>query len=136
MSAQKEGSPRHEYFFEENGRLLVRLNYFVGSLAERDSLSESEKIITAFLLGQMSGINRILAWLDDLGMAVKFLYDNENVKEYAKLSRAVTNHYYEFVGNEIKHPDDFIYLLGLIENSFENFAFQALKSVKSKGLLD
>ena len=136
LSGQEKEKPQRKYFFSENGRLMVRLDYFTDKLEYQDFLSENEKINAAFILGEIFGLARALSSLDNFDKAFNFLYNQKNVNEYSGLVDAVENLYYSVVNGNEKDPEEFLLALALLANSFVGFTSNAIKSIKVKGLFD
>jgi len=136
MGTQEKEKPHRKYFYEDNGRLMVRLNYFVDRLEWQDFLSEGEKINAAYILGLIQGFAKALSGLDDLNKAIDFLYDQENVNEYSKLVDEIENLYYHMITGEENNSETFLWILSLIAGSFRGFLAQTIKSIKVKNPLD
>ena len=132
MSGQKEKRPQRRYFFSENGRLLVQLNDFVDRLEYQDFLSEGKKISAAFILGEIFGLNRALASLDNFNKASNFLYNQKNVNEYSRLVKSIENLYYDMVSNKENDAEDFLFALAMLADWTLDFTSSAIKSIKTK----
>jgi len=132
LSGQKEKRPQRRYFFSENGRLLVQLNDFVDRLEYQDFLSEGKKISAAFILGEIFGLNRALASLDNFNKASNFLYNQKNVNEYSRLVKSIENLYYDMVSNKENDAEDFLFALAMLADWTLDFTSSAIKSIKTK----
>ncbi len=133
---QEKKRPQRKYFFEENGRLMVELDYFVDSLHDRGPLSDGQRINLAFALGEIYGLAIALAALDNHNKALDFLYSRRHVNEFSKLVDSVESYHYKLVRDEVKDVEEYLWTFGWLLDSFVEFTVRAIKSIKTRSPFD
>jgi len=133
---QEKERPQRKYFFQENGRLMVELNYFVDDLHDWGPLSKGERINLAFALGEIYGLAIALSGLDNYDKALDFLYNEENVEEFSKLVDAVEHYHWKLIRNEVRDVEEYLWTFGWLLDSFIEFTARAIKSIKTRNPFD
>jgi hypothetical protein len=133
---QEKKRPQRKHFFEENGRLMVELDYFVDSLHDRGPLDDDQRINLAYALGQIYGLAIALAALDNHNKALDFLYSRRHVNEFSKLVDSVEDYHYKLVRGEVKDVEEYLWTFGWLLDSFVEFTVRAIKSIKTASPFD